>query len=492
VPPNPLEIIFQNRHPILKEKDEPKDSIWQLVYDSYIGGLDYKNGNYLIKYPKESDAAFGQRKKRSVYFNQVSPLVDMLSGMLFMNTPKRKIPSEMDFLTQNMGRNKNADEFMRLLSAHSLMFTIGVLIDLPQFDPVMIKTEKDRLDNNINPYAVMYLPFKIRDFNIEADGNLGWVLLDNSFYEHENPMVEGYTVEQYRLWTRNDYRDFTRRDKDIEDSGYIPHNLGRVPFRFMSWRDDNSDFIAETIFEDIAMLSRLIYNSMSYMDEMLASGTFKMLAYPTEDGTLPSQVTEGGLGPLSALPWDGNLPNKPEFIGATLSDMDAFIKAMGLYMAEILKKVGMDTDQTKEFVRSGIAKKIDFQKMRALLQSGAQMVAKTEEWIYETAALWMKKDYTIESKYSSDFSSEELLAEVQALEELMIFPVASLRQNVLKVITKKLLSNNLPPDIMETINEDIDKYIKATNLPATAVPGAKVDTKSAAQQITNTQTETGD
>lgn len=454
-----LDIIFTQRHPILNDKDGA-DSIWRLIYNSYIGGKDYFNGNYLIQYPKESNNNFNQRRKRSVYFNQVSPIVDMLSGMLFLNVPKRTIPDSMSFLKDKVSRDKGLDEFMRILAAYSLMFTVGVLVDMPRFDPEKVKTKRDAIEQKIQPYAVLYLPFKIRDFNIDENGDLDWVLLDNSYYDHSDPFQPGKTVELFRLWTRTSYRDFQRLGDVITDSGEVFHNLGVVPFRFCSWRDDNNDFIGETIFEDIAMISKLIYNSMSYMDEMLASGTFKMLSYPTLDGTLPPEITEGGLGPLSAIPYNGTLTNRPEFIGAELTDVDSFIKSMSFYMAEILKKVGLDTDATKEFVKSGAAKKIDFQKMRSLLEAGAMSMSKSEEWIFETAARWIKKTEIISSEYTSDFSSEELQQEVSMLMQLLVYPVESLRQNVLQVLVKKLLSNNLTPDIIEKINEEIKSKIK--------------------------------
>lgn len=476
------DIIFSQRHPILETKDGASDSIWRLIYNSYIGGKDYFDAGYLIKYPKESTKAFEQRKKRAVYFNQTAPIVDMLSGMLFLNEPTRVIPPALSFFTNETSPRKKINEFMRIYAAYTLMFTCGVLVDNPSFDPQEIKTKKDALDKKILPYAVIYLPFRIRDFYIGDDGELDWVLLDNSYYDHPDPFVEGKTVTLYRLWTRNTYRDFTKDEDIITDHGEVVHGLGRVPFRMDSWRDDNNDFIAETIFEDIAMISKLIYNSMSYMDEMLASGTFKMLSYPTKDGKLPEQITAGGLGPLSAIPYDGTLGQRPEFIGADLANIDSFIKAMEFYMTEILKKVGLSTDETKEFVKSGVAKKIDFQKMRALLVAGAQSMGKAEEWMYETAALWMKKNVgEIESKYTSDYSSEELYSEVNLLTGLMMHPVAILRQNILQVLVKKLLSNNLPPETIEEINKAIVKDIKAID------PAKKISPIDAANTIKSKQ-----
>jgi hypothetical protein len=449
-------LIFTQRHPDLKDRLD----IWELVYDSYVGGYNYKCGSYLIKYPKESLGSFNKRKERAVYFNQLSPVVDMVSGFLFLNQPYREVPKELNYLLNSVSGNKKMDEFMRLICAYSFMFTCGILIDSPSYDPNVIKTKRDRIDNKINPYAVFYLPFQIRNFNInKTDGELDWVLLDNSYYDQTDPFADGQTIFKYTLWTRTTSQNFIKKGLKgtIETEEEHPHGLGMVPFRFTSWRDDNNDFIAETVCEDIAMISKLIYNNMSYMDEMLASGTFKMLAYPSEDGEVPDELKTGGVGPLSVISYLATSGSAPHFIGAELTGIDPFIKAINFYMTEILKKVGLSTDEMKEFVKSGMAKKIDMQKMRALLISGAQMMGKVEEWIYATAAKWEKKDLQGKAEYTINLSDEDLQAEMTMFTEMMVHPIKSLQKEILKLKTKKLLANYLKPDILEMINKDIDK-----------------------------------
>jgi len=450
------ELILRQRHPELKKKDEN----WKLIYNSYLGGTNFSEAGYLIKYPKESPASFETRKKRAVYFNQVSPIVDMMSGLLYLNEPIRKIPQKYHYLVDNMSGDKKISEFMRNVSAHSFMFTCGVLVDMPDFNPEVIKTKKDANDNKINPYATLYLPFRIRDFNINSDdGGLDWVILDNSFYDHSDPMSLGVTVTRYTLWDRMGYENFEQREgsESIVSGGRKEHGIGYVPFRFVSWRDDNSDFISESVCEDIAMVSKLIYNNMSYMDEMLAAGTFKMLAYPTKTGEVPKSMTMGGVGPLSIIPYDITASTAPSFIGHSLQDVEPFIKAITFYMAEVLKKVGLSTDETKEFVKSGAAKKIDFQKMKALLISGALMMGKLEEWIFRTAGAW-NQDFSVDIKvdYTSSFSDEDLVTEVTLLTELLVLPIKTLNKEVTKLLVKKTMGNYLEPQVIEEINKEID------------------------------------
>lgn len=469
-------IIFNQRHPELKKKEEN----WKLIYDAYIGGLQFKDANYLIQYPKESNGSFNKRKQRAVYFNQMSPIVDMLSGLLFLNDPVRTVPKQLNYLIDKVSGKKKLNEFMRIVSAHSFMFTCGILVDSPDFNPEIIRSEKDRLDNDINPYAVLYLPFKIRDFNINADdGELDWVILDNSYWNHPDPFKAGEDIIKYTLWTREYCQHFIFKDKKTVLPGEErPHKIGYVPFHFIAWRDDNNDFIGETVCEDIAMVCKLIYNNMSYMDEMLASGTFKMLAYPSKDGKGPENLEKGGIGPLSLVPYDMESSTQPGFIGAELAEIDPFIKAIIFYMTEILKKVGMSTDEMKEFVKSGIAKRIDLQKMRALLQSGALMMGRAEEWVFKTAARWGNKSLKtneVKSEYTSAFSSEDLQTEITMLSELLIYPFKMLQQETLKLKVKKLLANDLKPDILQLIYDEIDE--KKTLIKE------KVDVNIASQNI---------
>jgi hypothetical protein len=461
---NKYEILFNQRHEELRNKEE----IWRLIYNSYLGGMTFLDAGYLAKYSKESAKSFAIRKKRAVYFNQTSPIVDMLSGLLFLNEPIRNLPEELSYLQTNISGNKSINEFMRIVAAHTFMFTCAILVDSPSFDPNVVKTNAQRTQQKLNPYASMYLPFKIRDFNINRnDGELDWILLDNSYTEHTDPYTRAKNVTQYTLWTRTGYQNFRRigeKETPVADPE-LAHGLGEVPVKLVSWRDDNNDFITETACEDIALISKLIFNNMSYMDEMLASGTFKMLAYPTKDGKLPPELVSGGVGALGVIPYAADSGTVPSFIGAALTDIDPFIKAIGFYMAEVLKKVGLSTDETKEFVKSGAAKRIDFQKMRALLVSGALMMSKLEKWICETAAKWEKNsELGVRSNitYTSLYDSEDLQTEVSMLTELLIHPVKTLRIKALNLIVKKLLGNDLKADELQEIYVDIDKSITAS------------------------------
>ena len=124
--------------------------------------------------------------------------------------------------------------------------------------------------------------------------------------------------------------------------------------------------------------------------------------------------------------------------------------------------------------------------MRALLISGALMMSKLEEWMFETAARWEgKKNIETKIEYTSAFSDEDLETEVTMLTELLVHPVKKLRVNVINLIAKKLLANNLQPEVLDEIYKDVE-----ANITAETVMGknaSKINAQSVVDRIKSTK-----
>ena len=453
-------IIFSRRYPDLKDKE----TIWKLVYDSYRGGQSYSEGDYLWKHAKESSASFKKRQERAVYFNQIQPLADLLAGFLFLKPPARK-SIDYEWMLKHATKNgqKSLDDFMKTVATYSVLFTCGVLVDSPSFDPNDYPTEKARIDSKLNPFCVLYMPFDIRDFHVGEDGKLDWIILDNTHYDNSDITQEGVYKNVYRVWTREYYQDFEMQEKGTSGESITvgdekPHNLPEIPFRFVNWKDDDSDFMAESVFEDPAMIGKLIYNKLSEMDEMIAAGSFKVLMYPSDDGSIPASLIAGGIGSLSAIPYKGTFSKGPYFDGAKLEDITPFLKAMEFYISEILKKIGLDTDETKDYVKSGLAKKIDFQKVRTLLVSGSTTLSELEMWIFDMTAAWLSSPSgsTAEVTYNTQYADEDIQLKVDLLNELLVHPYKKLREAITTLKVKHLLSGEVPPSDLEEIYKEIE------------------------------------
>lgn len=467
---------------IIKTRQNPEISrkkiIWDLIRDSYVGGENYINSNHLWQYSTESDTDFQNRRRRAVFFNHTQPAADMLTGFLYSNRPEREFQADLQFLIDNASKGETFEQFMNRVATQSLLYTVGVLVDSPSFEENQFPTMADRLNQGLNPFCVMYNYNRIRDFHVDENGELEWILLDNSYVDSSNPFEAPDKKVIYTLWDRFKSIDFDCSKEIVTPINEIVHNLGKVPFVFSTWRDLNQDHIAETPFEDIAIIDRQIYNLLSYLDENIAASSFKALFYPVDKPSdMPtSLITEGTTG-LSVIPFKASGPN-PFFASSTMQDVGNFIDILQLYEKNILEKIGLDTDSEKNYVQSGEAKMLEYKKMEALLRTGANSLENVENKIFEFCSLWLGVDNQSFSIYANEFVIEDIDKQLERLQSVYLLNNESVKEPIFKEMVKKSLSymdeselseilkdvkfenNNTVVSNTESINVNEDEQIK--------------------------------
>lgn len=455
-------VVKNRQNPKLKAKKE----IYKLLDDSYAGGQQYIDGNHLVKYVRESDPQFKARKARSVYFNHVQPLVDLLIGFVFTRPPQRTDMGDLDYLLTDASKGQGLDEFMFNLATQSIMMTCGVLVDAPFFEKEKVLSKSDRKEKGLNPYCLMYTPDRIRDFAFDDKGILLWVLLDNSITDNTDPYKNPIEKVVYRLWTREYYQDFdyTKKDSPLTLEK-VPHIVKKVPFRFLNWRDKNQDKITDTIFEDIALYDKAIYNFMSCMDEMITGGTFKLLFFPAEDveDDIPQDIKVGGISNLSVIAFNGQI-GTPFFAGPGLGDVVPFIAAIELYLTEILKKIGVESAEEQSIVKTGVARRYDFEKTKAYIVSGIKQLELMETFIFETCHAWEGKynETVPKSVYYTDFLSEDLNEKINRFMRLSQLGYVKLKKSLHKALVKASVGSDIEKEEMAEILKEIDESVEAT------------------------------
>lgn len=433
------------------EEISKREPIFKLIDDSYIGGFRFKTGGHLNKYPREDKEVFEMRKERSIYFNYLQPIVDILSGFIFRNDVKRDaVPEHLKGFLDNASKGKSLQEYMQGLCPQALMYTVGALVDSPRFEAQEVTTEAARQDAGLNPYICTYYPNQIRDFAVNEDGELIWVLLDDSRPEKTNPFAKETIKTVYRLWTAEFYQDFeiTKGESGtakVSAGKEFKHPIGYVPFRFISWRDVDSDMIGDSPMEDIALISKQIYNTLSLFDEMLHTGTFKTLFFPVEKkDDIGEDIIKKGLYDIAVVPYNGRLSQSPEFKGPGLGDVEAFISAIKMYIYEIFRKIGMDVDRDKSYTQSGKALGKEFQKTEALLKQGSKNMESAENWLLKTAARWMGKKEDPKVKYSNEFQESDIDIVLERL-----YKIFNLQLRPVKVLALKRMLSIIFPDLTD-------------------------------------------
>jgi len=264
---------------------------------------------------------------------------------------------------------------MQTLAIKSSMHTTGVLIDSPEFTSEQVKTKADEEALDLNPFAVMYMPWQIRDFQFDENGALLWVMVDNTTTISLDPESPRVGIREYRLWQPNKITDYVFKISKNQHSGHGAHGgtkedievfergnpTGIIPFRFVNWRDNDEDGLNDGgPFDDAALNDQKIYNFLSYLDETLASVGFKILFYPIKnEDDVPDDILEEGVSGLSVALFRGELSHVPFFDGPSVTDVEPFLKAIAEHIKQIYQRFGMDKDQEKAYVQSGVAKAMD-------------------------------------------------------------------------------------------------------------------------------------
>ena len=453
-------LLATRRHERLKEKDD----IWKLIYQSYVGGIKYINEENLFQYRIEDGYRYTQRLKRADYTNHVAQLIDMLTGFIFAKEVKREIDEPYSYILNSIHKGKSLQSLMNMVASNCLKSTVGILVDSPKIDTEM--SQADRKVNKINPYVVYYSYNQICDYEIDDNGELEWIILDNSFVDKTDPLKPEELKQIKRLWTKTYYQDITVI-KDSTDNKYqlgemVEHNLDKVPFIFINCKDVDEDYVCDSPFEDIAIKSRKVFNIASWTDEVLAGSSFQVLFMPYTDQSDIDIINalfdpqQGGIGDLPVIQFKtGNQP--PFFAGPHLDNIDKHISLMEFYTDEILAKFGLKREE-KGLYQSGVAKSLDFDKTEAFLRTVSEQLEQTERKIIELCGLYEGKEIPSTIEYAKDYEKEEITEALNNLSMAFTIPSKTVQTKAqleiaktlfpemedkeLKIIEQELNSNN--------------------------------------------------
>lgn len=454
-------ILFERRHQKLKDKAD----IWKLIHQSYKGGVDYINKDNLFQYTIEDNKRYTQRLKRADYTNHTQMLINMIAGFINVKKVKRDIDPKYSYIENDVYKGKTLQSLMDMVVVECLKSTCGLLIDSPSTIDGL--TEADRIANNLHPFVVFYNYTRIEDFDIDDNGELLWIKLNNSYIDKSDPYSSPVEKKIVRLWTRTYYQDIEEVKDENSNTTYIayeeiPHSIGKVPFIFTNPRDIDDDFIADSIFEDIAIKSRKIFNMSSWLDESLAASSFKMMFVPYENADDLAAITQiftgvGGSG-LADSPavFFKQGTQKPFFDGPAISDnIDNYIKSMALAAEDILNKFGLKSE-SKGSWESGVAKSIDFSKTEAILKSISKQLEETEKKIIYFCGLWEGKEIKAEIAYSYEYEKQDIEKELLRLQTAFIIPYDEVQKQAYKEMLS-LIFPNADAKTIKALEAAIDK-----------------------------------
>ena len=393
---------------------------WHFLINSYMGGNQYKMGQYLTKYIYESSADYVQRISQTPLDNHVKNVVHIYNSFLFRNPPKRDFgslegtPEVENFLEDCDMEGRTWESFMRDVNLMSTIYGhCVVLLDRPE---TAVGTRAEELAQGIRPYATLYTPQNILDRNFVRLPSGHYELQYVRFLEKDEKTYEHDTNMFVRTWTKNEITleayyptkksNVKVLERKVNALGYIPATwvyANRGPTRGIGISDVN----------DICDLQNFLYQLYSEAEQLV-----RLSNHPTLVKT-PETEASAGAGSIISIPRDTDAGLKPYLLQPNGQNLDSILKTIDNTIKSIdrIAHLGaIRTLATREL--SGVAMISEFYLLDSKLSEKAKSLQLAEEQIWRLFAKWQGGAFDGSIKYPNQFHIRDKNLDMDILKKI--------------------------------------------------------------------------
>jgi len=455
---------------LLSEKSHPKYddlvSSWEFFLQSVKGGSDYTEGDNLFSHRLESqEDDFTNRKDRAYYLNFCDAICSMYTHYIMKEAIERPADTNLEEFRNNIDLAGNdINVFMTRVGYMSSFYGhIHVLVDMPSDETINSMTKKDLKDKRINPYCKIITPISLKDWSLDSNDVLNWIVVEESEYNDADPNSKREEISTYKLITRDEWRVEDEKGNNLRSG---PNNLGEVPLITCYHKDIFGDkMVGESLIKDIAYVNRIIFNWCSCIDEMIERQTFSQLVVP-DNGFLTNEEGGGGsplkrIGTSSIWTFPADSSNPPKFISPDTDNITVIWDLIVAHVREIHRLAGLTgvSEDIYTAQRSGRSQQYGFLNISTSLAAKARNLEIAENRINNFAYKWLSKTPETYRNvvYPKKFEVEGL---AQSITETFTIVEREVSKRLNKELLKKLAAKALPT-ATEDVKGEIDKEIEA-------------------------------
>ena len=414
---------------------------YKLCWDAYTGLGGFETGEYLVKYPRETEEKYERRKKLAVYPNYIKKIVDTYVGALFRVEPVRDFGTNTEYeeFCKNVDlRGTDIDDFMRNIAKLTLIYgTVFVIVDKPRANVLTRAHEKEA---KISPYATIRLPTQVQNIEIDEYGRIQKIV----FREVET--VREFYPGSWRVKTRNEV---------IE--GNFPFD--EIPIVAVSWTDPilPGDPIVPPFIYDMARIAKDLYNAISELREILRNATFPILTLPVPDATIAEKMREIVIGTENFIAYYPEKGGKVDFIAPPETPAKVYLEYIQLLIDTLYSLANLEMVKGTQTQKSGVALEFEFQNLNNLLSQIAQNLEQAEYQIANFVARWHgKKGFEGSIIYEKDFSYRDVERELKKAFDALSLNISQTFDIELKKYIARLLLNEVDEKTLRTIQNEIE------------------------------------
>ena len=436
-----------------KDYDDNKES-WEFFLRSYMGGFDYKDGQYLTRYVNEDKDSYGRRIDLTAIDNHCRNIVHIYSSFLWRVAPTRNYnslannPALESFINDADLEGRSLNAFMRTAQIWSSVYgNVWIIVDKPRSNA---QTKAEELDQDIRPYVTLFTPENVFDWKYERSASGRFVLSYLKVRESIQYLSETEKETYYKIFTPekvDTYRVINHETETLVDS--VENALGKIPAVFLPAQRSVIRGIGISDLSDVAHMQRSIYQEYSEIEQLV-----RISNHPTLVKTFSTDASAGA-GAVINLPDDLDQGLKPYQIQPSGSNLDAVRNAISDKVEAINRMAHMGAVRGTEVItQSGVAMQTEFELLNAKLSEKADILELAEEQMWTFFCDWQGVKPDVEISYPDSFDIRDYEKELNFLQQLK---ASGIRSNTLtKEVDKKIADLVLDDEILDEVHTEIE------------------------------------
>ena len=408
---------------------------WEFHLRSYVGGSNYKDGKYLLKYIRERDDEYNKRIDLTPLDNHCKNVVSIYSSFVWRIPPTRNLGAlSEDASAQAMLKDadldgRNFDAFMRDAQTWSDIYGhCWVIVDKPESNA---KTRADELEQEIRPYLSLITPENVLDWTYERATSGRYIVTYLKVRESQNG-----DSAVIREWFPDRIDTYSTDGETVTELPSITNPLGHIPAVPIYGQRSPTKGIGISSIADIARMQQAIYNELSEIEQLIRISNHPSLV--KTEGTDAS----AGAGGVINIPDDEVV--KPYLLQPSGASLTGIMASIGAKIEAINRMSHMGAVRGSEaLTMSGVALQSEFQLLNAKLSEKADLLELAEEQIWDLFCLWQECSNEIEIDYADSFDLRDYATELTFLQQARASGVNSKTfiQGIDKAISELVLTD---------------------------------------------------
>ena len=454
---------------------------WEFLYESYVGGEEYRRAGHLTKYVLETANEYQARLQNTPLDNHCQSVIATYISFLFREEPDREFeswegqPDVEDFLKDADMEGRSFDAFMKQTAVWSSVFGHAwVLVTKPYMGADTLGQEQAM---GIRPYVNLVSPLVASDWRWERSPNGRYQL---GYFKYVEEVIDKITV--IKEWTKETIKTWVL--DDVKKEAYLQleeiNMLGMIPAVLVYNQRGITKDIGVSDITDIADLQRQIYNLTSENEQAIRLDGHPSLVVP------PTAQLGSGAGAIIQLQEGSDPGLNPYYLesgGTSVGNIHSSIDKLIEAIDRISFTGGVRSTVTKTM--SGVAMETEFQLLNAKLSEKADQMEVAEEQIWRLFGVYQGREWEGEIDYPSSFNVRDTQREFQQLGQAK---AAATDPRVFTVIDH---------EILELLGEDpllvlgTTEYLPPAQIPAEEPfePHTMIDLVTGKEYIARTEQE---